>query len=192
MVKSHKISKHSIYGMANCSQWYPLDSSLNGHEDHNGVSTDYFCIENDCAVDMRLDLNQRNITWCVVGDNQHQRPMLFEVPRCNKGWAPIIMLSEQDTAIRVAEIPSEFFGIADQEVFRRSDSDKGQRSKKQTQRGTRYGNEIDKNSKRRERENDGNPNEQIRWIMIRKSEERKVLRQSEGWKGKGKSISQII
>jgi len=152
MVKSHKISKHSIYGMANCSQWYPLDSSLNGHEDHNGVSTDYFCIENDCAVDMRLDLNQRNITWCVVGDNQHQRPMLFEVPRCNKGWAPIIMLSEQDTAIRVAEIPSEFFGIADQEVFRRSDSDKGQRSKKQTQRGTRYGNEIDKNSKRRERE----------------------------------------
>eukprot|EP01084_Bolivina_argentea_P264468 447994_1 len=108
-----------VYGMANCDQWFPYVDGMD-YPDHNEASSWYFCQQKECEVDMLLDLNKRQIKYCIVGDTnpKHEYPILYKIPKRKSGWIPHINFHDTETRIRAAAIPIELFGVAHEFIFK--------------------------------------------------------------------------
>ena len=94
-----------MHGIAYNNCWYCSDNVT-----HNDVCLDIR--RKEVELDMLLNIKKRTLKFCIVGEKQKQTKFT-NLPDSN-GWIPHFNFggfSGNKIAIRIVEIPSQYFGI---------------------------------------------------------------------------------
>lgn len=109
------------------NSWYPEShgpgywSRARSYEHNNGISKAHFEFKKG-EIDMLLDINKRELRFCVVGKKEKGEAKLYQLPKQTQGWIPHLIAEHKGIQFRIAKIPIELYGIAYfEDIFQEKD-----------------------------------------------------------------------